>query len=151
LEVKKNVVFGASGVVGSNLVTLLKQKKYKILVAPDAITWHAKSVNGGIRSEHFKELYQQDNEIFNVIVNNKTVVILDCGMGDHIVFKKVLKDLTDPIVYTCYPEIVPGKSIFEAKKLYGNLDKFNIYKKMDEWDWKGSLENAYRKMYGVEQ
>ena len=27
MEVKKNVVFGASGVVGSNLITLLKQKK----------------------------------------------------------------------------------------------------------------------------
>ncbi len=31
MEVKKNVVFGASGVVGSNLVTLLKQKKLEYL------------------------------------------------------------------------------------------------------------------------
>lgn len=129
----------------------LKQRKYKILVVPNAITWHAKSVNGGIRSEDFKKLYEQDDEIFNLIVNNKTIVVLDCGMGDHIVFKKVLEDLNDPIVYTCYPEIIPGKSIFEAKSLYGNLDKFNIYKKMDEWNWKGSLENAYRKMYGLEK
>ena len=131
----------------------LKQKGYNLLVVPNAVTWHAKSSTGGIRSEVVQELYAKDEEIFKNIVEtkNRTVVVLDCGMGDHIVFKNVLKDLNDPIVYTCYPEIIPGRSIAEAQRLYGNLDAYSVYKKMDEWNWTGSLENAYRKLYGVEK
>ena len=42
---------------------------------------------------------------------------------------------------------MPCQSIAEAEMLFGNLDQWNIYKKMDEWKWKGSLENAFRKLY----
>jgi len=74
-------------------------------------------------------------------------VVLNCGAGDHIVFSHVLPDVPNPIVFTCYPDIVPGKSIAEAQALFGNLDRWNIYKKMAQWNWKGSLEDAYRKLY----
>jgi hypothetical protein len=50
-------------------------------------------------------------------------------------------------VFTCYPEIIPGRSIAEAQALFGDLDQWNIYKKMAEWNWKGSLEDAFRKLY----
>jgi hypothetical protein len=33
----------------------------------------------------------------------------------------------------------------------GNIDEYNIYAKMDQWNWKDSLENAFRKMYNVEK
>lgn len=131
----------------------LKQKGYKNLVIPNTVTWHAKSPSGGIRSEDLKELYGHDDYLFRNIVGLKdaTVVVLDCGMGDHIVFKHVLPDIRNPIVYSCYPEIVPGKSIGESIQLYGDIGSFNIYRKMDEWNWKGSLEDAFRKLYGVEK
>jgi glycosyltransferase involved in cell wall biosynthesis len=131
----------------------LKQKGFKNLVVPDTITWHAKSSSGGIRSEHLRELYDSDEKIFRNILGleNKTVVVLDCGMGDHVVFKKVLEDISNPLVFSCYPELIPGRSIGEAKMLYGDIDCYNIYRKMDQWNWTGSLEDAFRKLYGVEK
>lgn len=127
----------------------LKQKGYKNLIVPNTITWHHKNPSGGIRSEDKRELYEKDENIFRNIIgmSNKTVIVLNCGMGDHIVFKRVLKDIENPVVFSCYPEIIPGRSIGEATMLFGDLEQYNIYSKMDQWNWKDSLENAYRKMY----
>ena len=74
-------------------------------------------------------------------------MVLNNGAGDHIVFSRILPDLRNPVVFTCYPEIVPGRSIAEAKALFGDIEHWNIYKKMDQWGWSGSLEDAYRKFY----
>lgn len=129
----------------------LKCKGYQILVVP-AITWHLKNKDGGIR-DGVREMFEHDEYIFRRSLSNKdkTIVVLDCGMGDHIVFKHVLPDIKNPMVFSCYPEIVPGKSIAEAKTQLGDIEKFNIYRKMDEWNWKGSLEDAFRKLYGAKK
>ena len=74
-------------------------------------------------------------------------MVLNSGLGDHIVFSHVLPSIANPLVFTCYPEIVQGKSIAEAQALFGDIDQWNIYKKMDQWNWKDSLEDAYRKLY----
>lgn len=126
----------------------LKQKGYRVLAVSDAITWHLKNPEGGIRAETNQELYVHDEQIFrNILGINSKIVVLNNGMGDHIVFKKILNELDNPIVFGCYPNIIPCRSIAEAKSLYGSLDQWNIYKKMDQWNWKDSLENAFRKMY----
>lgn len=126
----------------------LKQKGYEILVVPNAITWHLKNQYGGIRMEQ-KEMFDRDEQIFRNFLKYKdnTIVVLDNGMGDHIVFKQVIPYLKNPLIFSCYPEIIPGRSIAEAKSLFGDLDHYNIYMKMDKWGWKGSLENAFRKLY----
>jgi hypothetical protein len=127
----------------------LFKKGYKILAVPNANTWHLKNPNGGIRSESNEILYGQDETVFNNLINysDKTIVILTGGMGDHIVFTHVMPDITNAEIFTCYPDIVPGKSIVEAHQLFGNIDPWNVYIKMHQWKWKGSLEDAYRKMY----
>lgn len=127
----------------------LYQKGYKILTVPNAITWHLKNPEGGIRSESKQEMFAHDEAIFRNIVglSGSTIVVLNCGAGDHIVFSHVLPEIPNPIVFTCYPEIIPGRSIAEATALFGDLDQYNIYKKMAQWNWKDSLENAYRKLY----
>lgn len=127
----------------------LKKKGYDILVVPNAITWHLKNNDGGIRAEKNKELYDHDDYIFHNYMQHKdkTIVVLNSGMGDHIVFKHVLKDIENPLVFTCYNDIIPGGSIDEAFRLFGDLEQFNIYRKMDQWQWKDSLESAYRKLY----
>ena len=127
----------------------LYQKGYKILAAPNAESLHMKNPQGGIRSESKQELYTHDEAIFRNIVglSNSTIVVLNSGFGDHIVFSHVLPEISNPIVFTCYPEIVQGRSIAEAQALFGDLDQWNIYKKMAGWNWKGSLEDAYRKLY----
>jgi len=127
----------------------LFNKGYKLLVIPDATTWHLKNPNGGIRSETNQKLYEQDEKIYRNYIQfkNKKIVVLDCGMGDHIVFSHVLPDIKNPEVFTCYPEIVQGKSLAEAHALFGNLEQYNVYRKMAEWNWKSTLEDAFRKMY----
>lgn len=121
----------------------LKKTGYKIFVTP-CITWHLRNPQGGIRDGQ-QQMFEHDERIFQL--KDKTIVVLDCGMGDHIVFKHVLPDVKNPLVFTCYPEIIPGKSIAEAVNLLGDIGSYNIYGKMDQWNWKGSLEDAFRKMY----
>ena len=127
----------------------LHQKGYEILVVPNAVTWHMKNPEGGIRSETKQEMYAHDEQIFRNILEyrDRTIVVLNCGLGDHIVFSHVLPTIPSAEVFSCYPEVVPGRSIAEAIQLFGDLECYNIYKKMDQWKWKGDLESAYRKMY----
>lgn len=127
----------------------LHRKGYKILAVPHAESLHMKNPEGGIRSETRQEMYDHDEQIFKNIVGlaDKTIVVLNCGLGDHIVFSQVLPDIKNPVIFTCYPEIIPGKSIAEATALFGDLDQYSIYKKMAQWNWKDSLENAFRKLY----
>jgi len=124
-------------------------KGYKILAVPNAVSWHLKNPNGGIRSETNQKLYEQDELVFRNTLNykDKKIVVLNCGMGDHIVFNHVMPDITNAEVFTCYPDIVPGRSIAEAKVLFGDIEQWNIYRKMAQWKWTDNLENAYRKMY----
>lgn len=127
----------------------LFQKGYKLLVIPDAITWHLKNPEGGIRSNQTMQMFEHDELIFKNITNykDKKIVVLNCGMGDHIVFKRILPEIENAEIFTCYPEIVPGRPIAEARALFGDIDQWSIYKKMAQWNWTGSLENAYRKLY----
>ena len=126
----------------------LKQKGYKLLVVPDAVTWHLKNQSGGIRTGQ-KEMFDHDEFIYRNFIGfkDKTIVVLDNGMGDHICFKPVLDKIKDPVVFSCYPEIIPGRSIGEAHHLFGDLTSWNIYKKMDQWQWKDSIQSAFERMY----
>lgn len=131
---------------------LLRQKGYKILVVPNTITWHLRNPSGGIREKTMQDnaaLYQRDEQIFVEYLKalNNTIVVLNGGMGDHIVFKRVLPDVYNPMVFSCYPDIIPGRSIAEAIRLFGDIEQYNIYAKMARWQWTDSLENAYRKLY----
>ena len=128
----------------------LIKKGYKNYVVPNAITWHLKNKVGGIR-DGVHAMFEHDERIFQNIMNFKdqTIVILDCGMGDHIVFKKVLPYIKNPVLFTCYPEIIPGRSIAEAQALFGAITEYNVYAHMDRWNWTGSLEDAFKKFYNV--
>lgn len=127
----------------------LHKKGYKILAVPNAITWHYRNPNGGIRSETKQEMFLHDEKIFrnHLACRDKTIVVLNNGLGDHIVFSHVLPEIKNAEIFTCYPDVVPGRSISEAKALFGDIDAYNVYAKMDRWQWKDSLENAFRKLY----
>ena len=98
-------------------------------------------------------MYEKDDAIFrnHLHYRDNTIVVLDCGMGDHVVFQKVLPLIKNPVVFSCYPDLVPGRSIGEAQHLFGDISYFNVYQKMEQWEWKDSLEKAYRKLYGVDK
>jgi cellulose synthase/poly-beta-1,6-N-acetylglucosamine synthase-like glycosyltransferase len=127
----------------------LFNKGYKLLVVPNAVTWHLKSPTGGIRDGSKAEMFEHDERIFRNTVEyqGKTIVVLNSGLGDHIVFSRVLPDIKNPCVFTCYPEVINGRSIKEAQQLFGDLSQYNVYAKMAQWNWTGSLEDAYRKLY----
>src|ERR1035437_87833 len=133
----------------------LKKRGFKLLVVPDAVSWHLKFGQGGIRTPTLEDqqMYEHDERIFQSYIGlkDKTIVVLDNGMGDHLVARKVLKDIKNPVCFTCYPEIIPGRSIAEAYQMFGDLSQWNLYKWMDTHNWKGSMESAFRKMYGVEK
>ena len=124
---------------------------YKLLVVPGAVTWHLKMSEGGIRSHVDQSLYAADNQIFQNFMKYKdsTIVILDCGMGDHVVFSHVLPKIKNPLVFSCYPQLVQGRSIQEAKDLFGDISAWNIYRRMNQWNWTRSLQQAFEHMYGV--
>lgn len=124
-------------------------KGYKILAVPNAVTWHLKNPHGGIRTEAKKEMFEHDMQIMqNILANqDKTVVVLNCGLGDHIVFSKVLPKIKNPRIFTCYPEVIPGESIATAIQLFGDIEPWNIYKKMDQWKWTQPLQAAFERMY----
>lgn len=126
----------------------LKQRGYRNIVVP-CTTWHLKSSDGGIRMETNQQLYEHDEYIFRNFLQykDKTLVVLNSGIGDHIVFKHILSEIKNPEIFSCYPEVVPGRSIAEAEHLFGDTNQWSIYQKMDQWNWRDSLENAYRKMY----
>jgi hypothetical protein len=127
----------------------LHQMGYRILAAPNAITWHMKNPQGGIRSETNPALYAHDEQIFrnHLDARGQTIVVLDCGRGDHIVFSHVLPKVSNPRVFTCYPDLVPGEPISKARELFGTIEPYNIYAKMFLWGWTGSLQSAFEKMY----
>ena len=127
----------------------LHKKGFGIFIVPDAITWHLKNPSGGIRSETDTSMYSHDEQIFQnfLAFKNNTIVVLNCGLGDHLVFKKVLPDIKNPMIFSCYPEVIPGESIAAAQNLFGNIDQWNIYLKMAQWKWNQPLEAAFRKMY----
>lgn len=129
----------------------LHQAGYQLLAVPGPVTWHLKMSEGGIRSHQHSELYDRDNRIFQNFVKYKdhTIVVLDCGMGDHVVFSHVLPKIRNPLVFSCYPQLVPGRSIQEAIDLFGDIAPWNVYRRMSQWNWKKSLQEAFEHMYGV--
>lgn len=127
----------------------LHKKGYDIVLVPDANTWHLKNPQGGIRQDSKQEMFEHDEKIYKNFMQFKdnTIVVLNCGMGDHLVFSSILSEIKNPIIFGCYPDIIPCRSIAEAQELFGDIDQWNIYKKMAQWGWKDSLQNAFRKLY----
>ena len=131
----------------------LKQKGYKIVIVSNANSYHLKSSEGGIR-DGISELYQNDERIFNSILGIGYLVVLDSGIGDHIVFKSILPELKEKYgkitIACCYPFVFDQDediiSIGQAKNII-DIDNHNIYKFMAENNWTGSMQDAYRKLY----
>ena len=141
---------------------------YKIIVNGDCITWHCRQGTGGIRTSeiHREENFKHDELIFQTKMKEMGidlapffVVILDSGLGDHLAFKHILPDLKKKhpkiLIGCCYPEVfkydtdIEITSIVEAG-LLDNPEKHQIYKWMWDRNWKKTLVEAYREMYGLE-
>lgn len=139
---------------------------WKLLVDSSAVTWHMRDSQGGIRSGSRQEMWHQDETIFRALLDEWGVVpneiklcVLDCGLGDTLIFSKILPDLkkkySNIVLAVCYPEVFQDDkdvtliSIADAQQMC-DITTMNIYKYL--WDhtsdgW--NLETAYRKMFNV--
>jgi glycosyltransferase involved in cell wall biosynthesis len=141
----------------------LKRANWKLIVDSEAVTWHMRDSQGGIRSGSRMEMWQHDEEIFRnklyewgVVPKNIKLCVLDSGMGDHLVFSKILPELkkkhSNVVLAVCYPEIfaddkdVTLLSIADAQQMC-NIEEHNVYKWMWDHNWSKSLEDAYRGMF----
>lgn len=147
---------------------------WRLIINPKAITWHIRQTQGGIRAfQKNPELWDHDDKIFqkklkewNVspsTANNIKLIVLDCGMGDHVMFKMILPEVKEKyknrkiVIGVCYPEIFENdtniklisiaESKEECRKINKNMDDFNIYKFCIDKKWKRSMVDAFRKMY----
>lgn len=142
---------------------------YKLVISPDAITWHYHNPEGGIRSYSDTKLWHMDEEQFQnqlkewgYLSKKELKICLDNGIGDHYIFKMILPEIKEKypdyklVIAVCYPDIFEDVldkydmdmiSIADGKKLFVDIDRFNVYKMMDDTKWQGSLKDAFRKMY----
>lgn len=143
----------------------MKRAGYRLLVTPDALTWHFREGTGGIRSYSDGSLWARDEQVFRrklaqwgVTPRQYEPVVVDAGIGDHIMFRSILPELKRKhsgkrlILCVCYPELfedvsdITLASIADAKAAFKNIDPWNVYIWADRHDWKGPLVDAYRGM-----
>lgn len=140
---------------------------YKVVICGNCLTWHLRQPSGGIRSDiHKIESFDHDEKLFLDLMRDKykvkigkyKLMILNSGLGDHLVFKKVLPEIMDKYkdhkIYLacCHPDLfkewpeITILSIWEAM-IITNEPGHNIYRWMWSRGWEGSLEDAYRHLY----
>lgn len=140
----------------------IRRKGYKVMVT-DCVTWHLRNKDGGIRTGD-RSMFEKDEAIFGsylrlwgVSEGGKKLVVLDNGIGDHYAFKSALPSLRRAydriMVAACYPEIFHDEdgleliSISDAINICGDIGAFSVYGWMERNKWKGSLTDAFLKMY----
>jgi GT2 family glycosyltransferase/ADP-heptose:LPS heptosyltransferase len=154
----------------------MKRKGYKVLFDNSVCTWHFCSPTGGIRSNerehnnnavHDEQVFTQKMFSWNVKPAQYEHLVLENGLGDHYVFKSMLKEYLELhkdkkcTFYTCFPEVfkdcgIKQASIADAYKLLGKLDRFSIYRWcIDQCakdpNWKQPLRESYRQFLKIPQ
>jgi hypothetical protein len=144
-----------------------KAKGYVNILEPSAKTWHFRNPTGGIRSHTNAQYYTNDERVFsrymqewNIKPKDHVYAVLDNGIGDHYAFKYWLPEYLDRnkdkkcVFFTCYPDVFSDMSIIQgsiadAKQMFPDIDRFNIYKWMLDNNWKKNLPWAFKQMYQV--
>ena len=148
----------------------MKLNGWKLLVNPEAVTWHCRENTGGIRTCSDVSLWEHDTQVFNKLLsqwgikkNKDKFIVLDCGLGDTLMFKTILPEIKEKykdhqiIMACCYPEVFKDEnfqfiSIAEMKQYLEvkggpHIDEWNIYKKAWDLGRKMHLIEVFREMY----
>ncbi len=138
---------------------------YQLIITAAAKVWHFRQSTGGIRSTQDASLYQKDEQRFQQYLkawgtnpSDSKLIYLNNGIGDHYAFKNILPLLREKYknitLAVCFPEVFHDEeglkliSIAEGELLLGpkTIDH-DIYRKMDEWNWKESIVDAFKKLH----
>jgi glycosyltransferase involved in cell wall biosynthesis len=143
----------------------MKRAGWRLVVLTSVKTWHMRYGAGGIRSDHQIKLFENDESIFydyikkwNVRPRTAKIIPLNSGIGDHYAFRSVLYAIKEKhkhhriIIGACYPAVFEGEEGIEVVSLGDTLalvkeDDYNVYRWMDQRNWKKSLSEAYKLMY----
>jgi hypothetical protein len=131
----------------------LMLKGYKLMVTPKAVTWHFQTT-GGIHDGQKKENWNRDEWIFRQWLEfkrtGKKLYVLDNGLGDHYMFLQAVNPPKDAMIACCYPDVFKGYtniiSIADAQKLV-DIKDYDVYLWCVHHGWKGSLVEAFRRLY----
>lgn len=142
---------------------------WMLLVNRGPVVWHLRENTGGIRTYDNHELWASDERVFRdkcknwgVNILSRLWINLDCGRGDHYVFKMALADIKkanpDKLI-TCaaaFPEYLMDEkgieivSVADGKRFLGaRFEDLNIYSFGERNNWNGSLKDAFKKLYGA--
>jgi len=143
----------------------MKRAGWKLIVLTGIKTWHMRYGAGGIRSDHQVKLFEQDDRIFdeyvkkwNIKFNDYKFCPLNSGVGDHYAFKMALPAIKEKfkkhiiVIGACYPEIFQDDSDVKVVSLadactFVKEEDHNIYRWMDQRNWKKSLTEAFKELY----
>ena len=135
------------------LFTMELFKHGRLTVNPQAITHHFRNPQGGIRTGD-KTMWEKDERIFQNILadRNKNIVVLHSGLGDNIMFKKIMDKLKIDILCTNQHELFKdftGELINVEAGLerWGDIEKYNIYRWCKNNNHEDRFYKAYLKMY----
>ena len=141
----------------------MKRAGWKILVDPRAIIWHLRCPRGGIRvydNNEFVEnerIFSEKLKSWNITPNKyKVCALIDCGIGDHLIFKSVLDDIKKGnsehkiLVAPTYPDVfkdVDAEIIGTDNICYFNVSRqdCDIYAYCR--DRKISIADGFKQMY----
>lgn len=142
----------------------LKRAGYKLVVCGDAKVWHWRSKKGGIRSDDVIGDYHHDEGIFNGYLNlwdvkkeERKLVVLDCGIGDHWAFKNILPEMYAKYgkltIAACFPDVFYDEpdlrfmSIQDAKNMFGDITPWQVYKLLWDTPEKIHLIEGFKRLY----
>lgn len=142
----------------------MKRNGWNLILTPLSKTWHFRNPEGGIRTHKDSGMWGRDEQVFSrkmaewgVIPSCHKVITLNSGLGDHLIFAKVLPEIKKKypklVLGVCYPEVFQDEkdvkliSVAESDMMTSR-DEHSVYKYL--WDHTQdvmSLEEAYRRMY----
>lgn len=148
----------------------MKRAGWTLLIDRSAVTWHLREPQGGIRSFNDANFWHHDEEIFkrkikewNMNLRGVKWINLDCGIGDHWVFRMVFDDILnknkDSIFHiaAAHPSALEGiesdrvkiVSIAHGISVLGQkkMEELNIYAFCIAHNWNKSLGDAFKKLY----
>jgi len=143
----------------------MRRAGWKLVVMTGVKTWHMRFGAGGIRSDQQIKMFERDESIFydylkkwGINPSNVKIFPLNSGIGDHYAFRSILPAIKEKwkgcriVIGACYPAVFEGEENIEIVSLsdatsFVNEEECNVYRWMDQRNWKKSLSEALKTMY----
>lgn len=148
----------------------MKRAGWQLLIDKSCTTWHMREASGGIRSYQNSAYWEQDEMVFKkkldewgIKLKHVSWINLDCGLGDHWVFRMALQDILDKhpnhifMLAACYSHVfediedkrIRVVSVADGISMLGKqrMDELNIYAHCIRKGWNKSLKEAFADLY----